>query len=346
MTRTLSLASAVVVSLFQMACGGEPVEGDAIEASDTLEEVEAEATTWACYSPKPGHPTTAEKTAWIEQARGAAQDAEATYGVPAAAILAMTAVEAGYGWTRTALEANNPFGWKWTNSTAAGGRGYYVLGCQPSWDANNKYVRFSSVRDAIMFVSSKLASSNSSWANYKPVTDRYMQDRRNGVAVTTAVNRWIDGIADAGYNYDPPTYKPKLKKFANNYLSPSTTYSSTYNLYQYSASVGSGSGTGGGSGGGTVWISIDSPMPNEFVWGTVPLQSSVGGGTVTSVKYFTRAVGATSWYAFATDSSAPYGVGWATDPWVPNGAYEIKAEAWNGSTKVATGIIRVTVDNE
>jgi hypothetical protein len=296
---------------------------------------EAEASPWGCYSPQPGHPTTAEKTAWIDKAAQYAQEAEAVHGVPAAAILAMTANEGGYGWTRTALYGNNAFGWKWTSSTAAGGRGYYVLSCQPSWDPNNKYVKFADARDGILFVSEKLATLSSSWANYKAATDRYKQDRQSGVDVVTAVNRWIDGIADAGYNYDPPSYKAKLKKTANNYMSPSTTYSEQYNLYRYSA-----------GGGGVVWISIDSPADGATVSGTVPFRASVGGGAVTGVKLYSRAAGSTGdWYLITTDSAAPYGVDWATDPWVANGDYDLKAEAWDGTTKKATGVFTVSVAN-
>ncbi len=325
-----SLAVLAVLPVACVTAADDTADRAAVETRET------EATTWECYSPKPGHPTTGEKTAWIEGARAAAQEAEATHGVPAADILAMTATEAGFGWTRTALEANNPFGGKWSSLEAAGGRGYYVLGCQPSWDKGNKYVKFSSTRDAILFVSSKLATMSGSWANYKAVTDRYKQDRKNCVAVVTAVNRWIDGISDAGYNYDPPTYKAKLKKIANNYMSPSTTYSEPWNLYKYSASKPST---------GATWISIDAPANGATVSGTVAFQSSVGGGTVTSVKFFSRAVGAASWYALGTDTSAPYGVWWATEGWVPDGEYELKVEAWNGATKLATGVSRVTVRN-
>ena len=301
----------------------------------TMASVASATTTWECYSPQPGHPTSSEKTGWIDRARAAAQEAEATYGVPAAGILAMTANEGGYGFTRTALYASNPFGWKWSSSEAAGGRTYYTLTCQPSWDPNNKYVKFSDVRDAILFVSYKLATLDTSWSPYKPVTDRYKLDRQNGVSVVTAVNRWFDGIADAGYNYDPATYKATLKKFANNYMSPSTTYSDTYNLYKHSLQPAA-----------SVWVSIDSPQNGAAVAGVVPFTASTGGGTVTSVQFSSRAVGSTNaWYVIGTDTSAPYGVNWATDPWVPNGAYELRVEAYNGTNKLATGTYTVSVSN-
>jgi len=245
------LRASFVSMLAAMALSGCVAAPDEPPAPDRAADGEAEVTSWGCYNPQPGHPTDGEKTAWIALAAPHAQEAEALYGVPAAAILAMTANEGGYGWTRTALYANNVFGWKWSSSGAAGGRGYYTLTCQPSSDPNNKYVTFADANDAILFVSAKLATMDASWADYKAATDRYKQDRLDGVALVTAVNRWIDGIADAGYNYDPASYKAKLKKTANNYMSPSTVYSEPYNLYGYSAAPGGGSG---------VWISIDNPQ--------------------------------------------------------------------------------------
>jgi hypothetical protein len=57
-------------------------------------------------------------------------------------------------------------------------------------------------------------------------------------------------------------------------------------------------------------------------------------------------VGSTNaWYVIGTDTSAPYGVNWATDPWVPNGAYELRVEAYNGTNKLATGTYTVSVSN-
>lgn len=165
---------------------------------------------WDCYAPEPGHPTAAEKTAFIAANAPAAKEAEQTYGVPAAAILAMAAVEGGYGFTRITQLANNSFGYKYTSAAAAGGRASYTLSCQPSWDVGNRYIAFADLRDGILFVARKLAT-RADWANYKAATDRYRAERAAGVDVVTAVDRWVDGIADAGYNYDPPKYKRTIK---------------------------------------------------------------------------------------------------------------------------------------
>lgn len=73
-------------------------------------------------APEPGHPTAAEKSAFLATNGVVAQGAERTYGIPAAAILAMAAVEGGYGFTRTALFAKNAFGYEFGSSAAAGGQ--------------------------------------------------------------------------------------------------------------------------------------------------------------------------------------------------------------------------------
>jgi hypothetical protein len=113
---------------------------------------------WDCYGPQPGHPTAAEKDAYINELKVYAQEAESTYGTPAAALLAMASNEGGFGWTRTGQYANNLFGWKYYGSVSAGGRSPYTLSCQPSWDPNNQYVTFNDRRDSVLFVAMKLAT--------------------------------------------------------------------------------------------------------------------------------------------------------------------------------------------
>jgi hypothetical protein len=286
---------------------------------------------WDCYAPQPGHPTSAEKTTYIEEIKVYAQEAEARWGTPAAALLAMAANESGYGFTRIGLYANNLYGWKWTNSEAAGGRAPYVLACQPSWDPNNKYVTFKDRRDAVHFIGMKLATLS----RYKPVTERYVSDIRGGVAVTTAINRWVQGIQTAGYN-PYASYVTKTVSYLNNYLTPSSTYSSTYNLYKYSPVTGAVE---------DVWVSIDTPSPGATVSGSVAFNASVGGGAVDTVKLYSRRDGATEWYLLASDTTSPHGATWATSPSVADGAYELKAEAWKGTVLKATGTVRVLVKN-
>lgn len=286
---------------------------------------------WGPYDPQPGHPTVADRDAFVAEVSVYAREAESLYGTPAAGLVAMASNESGFGWTKIALNANNLFGWKWKSSADAGGRPYWTLWDQPDWDPNNKYVAFADRRDAVLFVGHRLATAS----RYQPHTDRYIADRAAGIDVQTAVNRWVYGIAHAGYN--PYEHYPTTTiDFLNNYRSPGAGYSPTYNLYRYSSA----------GGGGTVWVSIDSPADHQTVQGDVAIESQAGGGSVTHVRFFTRAVGADGWYSLGQADSSPYTRIWSTDPWVADGAYEIKAEAYDGETRVAAGTIEVVVDNQ
>jgi hypothetical protein len=287
-----------------------------------------QAVNWGVYDPQPGHPTVPERDSFVAQIGQYAQEAEAIYGVPAAALTAMACNESGFGWTRIALYANNLFGWKWYSAETAGGRPKWTLEGQPDWDPGKDYIKFADRRDAVLFVAQKLANN----ARYKPHTDRYINEIAYGVDVKTAANTWIRGIAFAGYNpYEH--YPTTTVKFMNNYRSPSTTFSAAYNLYQLSPALES------------AWVSIDSPAANTSVGGDVVVVASVGGVNITSVRFSTRAKGTTTWYSLGEDAAPPFSRTWATDPWVGNGAYEIRAEALSGTTLKATGSIGVTVAN-
>jgi hypothetical protein len=188
-------------------------------------------TNWGCYDPRPGHPTTEEKQAFVTEVIPYAQEAEQSYGIPAAALIAMACNEGGYGFTRTALEANNIYGWKYYGSTAAEGRNKWILSCQPSSDPNNRYVKFSDRKDAVLFVARKLSTLPA----YRKAAQKYLSERAAGVDIETAVGDWVRGIVPA---YNPyPHYVKTTVKFMNNYLSPSDSKSEVANLYQYSASV-------------------------------------------------------------------------------------------------------------
>jgi hypothetical protein len=226
------LSVVAVASLVGFVACAAPVE----EVGASSDSLSATDPSWPCYNPQPGHPTAAEKAQFVATNAWAAQEAERRYGVPAAALLAMASNEGGYGFTRTALYAKNSFGWKYYGATSSGGRSAYTLACQPSWDVGNQYVSFATIGEGILFVGQKLATLSSYSADAK----RYVADRNAGVDVVTAVNRFIDGIAEP-YNYDPATYRRTIKRHANDYVSPSDTRSSTRSLYAYSAAIAYGS---------------------------------------------------------------------------------------------------------
>ena len=64
------------------------------------------------YNPALGHPTEAEKEAFVEEIKVYAVEAQKKWHVPASAIVAMAIKESGYGYTRIAVNANNLFGIK------------------------------------------------------------------------------------------------------------------------------------------------------------------------------------------------------------------------------------------
>ncbi|HEY8880067.1 MAG TPA: glucosaminidase domain-containing protein [Roseateles sp.] len=187
----------------------------------------AQGQAWGCYDPKPGHPTNAEKASFVARVSALAIAAEQRHGVPAPAIAAMAMVESGYGWTRTALQAHNFFGWKFYGANAAGGRPSYVLDCQPPEDVNNRYVVFASDADAVDFVAGKLASL----PVYRPDAEAYRLARAAGQPAQAAVNAWLTGIADP-YNWRPAEYVRTVTRFMNDPLSPSDQVAADRNLYR------------------------------------------------------------------------------------------------------------------
>ena len=327
------------------ACSVPTDDDDPVEAASSAQ-TDPNDPRWDCYAPEPGHPTPAEKTGFFATHAAAAQEAERTYGVPAAALLAMAAVEGGYGFTRIALFAKNTFGYKFTSSSAAGGRGSYTLGCQPSWDVGNRYIVFSSIRDGMLFIGYKLAT-RADWANYKVATDRYRAARNAGSNINAAVDAWVDGIADAGYNYDPPTYKRTIKSAL-----------AANGLYRYSSAVWPGAGTSppqagqgappgqngqnGQSAAANAWVSVSSPAVDAYVSGDVPLRA---GASANVTKIVFVSVSGTNEYVIASAAPPSFAAQWSTAGWVPNGSYVLRFDAYAGATKVASTSRRVFVAN-
>lgn len=304
-----------------------------------------------CYAPQKTLSQN-ERLAFIKKISDYAQEAEITYGVPAAALTAMAAVEGGYGQTKTALGSNNLLGWKFVNTSVSEGRGYYVLECQPAWDENNKYVKFSSHKEAVMFVGQKLSAAS----RYKPTTDAYVKARSYSSAVLDAVNNWVGGISDAGYNYNPAKYKETIRKMNNNYVSPSWDLHPSYNTYKYSAAVKPFVGK-------TSDVPADDPIPapaptptgatlamiapqnGATVSGDVQVSVQTPEGT-TSVKFFSATAGSTATpYEITTQTSAPFQINWTTSGWVNNGKYDISAVAYKGNQVVGNAKVTVTVKN-
>ncbi|QND44659.1 glucosaminidase domain-containing protein (plasmid) [Rhizobium lusitanum] len=179
---------------------------------------------WECYAPAPGHPTDAERVAFVDKASKIAVDLEKSYGVPAPAITAMAAVESGYGWTRIAVFANNFFGWKGEEGAGSA----YHLKCQPlDTDPNAFYVKFNSLEASMSAVAERLAKGR----NYQKDTARYQADLKEGIDPALAARLWIDAIAPR-YNGKPWLYRSTLKRVMNDPISPADFINPKLNLYR------------------------------------------------------------------------------------------------------------------
>ena len=178
------------------ACSGLDEDRASPQASADAP-VAATSAAWGCDDPQPGHPTAAEKRAFIEEVGPLATRAEERHGVPATAITAMAILESGYGWTRLAQNTNNLLGWKYVSGASAGERDFWVLEC-PEKGTSDRFIVFRDRAEAVDFVVDQLASSD----NYRADTERYHRDRASGVNVVEAVDRWVDGIADP-YSSEP-----------------------------------------------------------------------------------------------------------------------------------------------
>ena len=131
----------------------------------------------------------------------------------------------GYGWTRLAENTNNLLAWKYSPGASGQERDFWVLEC-PEMGTSDRFLVFRDRAEAVDFVADQLASSD----NYREDTDRYRDDRTNGVPVVEAVNRWVDGIADP-YSSQPEVYRERVQRMMNDtYELPDGSKGSLYTL--------------------------------------------------------------------------------------------------------------------
>lgn len=185
----------------------------------------ARADEWGCYDPKPGHPTAPEWAAFVAEVSALSLEAEVNHGGPAPALAAMAVQESGYGFTRTALFANNLFGFKWT-STGAGNFPSYELTCQPADDPGKLYIKFATRRESVEFVANRLAKSR----YYKPATAAFRKALEEGEPREGAVITWVKSIADS-YNGHPEEYKLAVVRVMNDPITPSDKRSAERTLF-------------------------------------------------------------------------------------------------------------------
>jgi hypothetical protein len=185
---------------------------------------------WGCEDPQPGHPTAAERRAFVQEVGTLATRAEERHGVPAAAITAMAILESGYGWTRLAQNTNNLLGWKYFADASAGERDFWVLEC-PEKGTSDRFIVFRDRAEAVDFVADQLASSEQLPGGHRAVP----KGRASGVDVVEAVNRWVDGIADP-YSSEPEAWRSTVRRIMNDSYELAEG-SSERNLYSLSEAV-------------------------------------------------------------------------------------------------------------
>ena len=122
-------------------------------------------------------------------------------------------------------------GWKYFPEAPAGGRDSWVLEC-PELGTSDRFVVFRDRAEAIDFVASQLASTD----NYRADTERYRRDRASGVAVTEAVDRWVEGIADP-YSSQPEDFRSEVRRLMNDTYALGGEPASERNLYSLSQAV-------------------------------------------------------------------------------------------------------------
>jgi hypothetical protein len=222
------------------ACSGSEHDGASAQAS-TGGSVAGASAAWGCDEPQPGHPTAAERRAFVEEVGILATAAEERHGVPAAAITAMAILESGYGWTRLAQNTNNLLGWKYFPGASADERDFWVLEC-PQTGTRDRFIVFRDRAEAVGYAADQLASSD----NYREDTERYRRDRASGVDVVEAVDRWVDGIADP-YSSRPEAYRIAVRRIMSETYEIGEGFSERdlYSLSEAASGTQSAEGLGG-----------------------------------------------------------------------------------------------------
>lgn len=193
------------------------------------------------YLSATGHPTAADKTAFIEKYKDIAIDACQIHHVPASAILAMAMTESACGFTRIGVKANNLFAMKIFGQNPANA---WQLQGQPDesagsqfpvdvwedygWDrqvynestrADNWYRKFDTPEAAFYYLAGKFLAGT----RYNKFRSQWFTEVNKSKNTESASNSFIYRIAAAGYNHLGPDY----------YLDKLSTYLYAYDLYQY-----------------------------------------------------------------------------------------------------------------
>ncbi|MDG5787062.1 glucosaminidase domain-containing protein [Evansella sp. AB-P1] len=203
-----------IIQPFQSTSHGENILSNFFPTPNENEEVGKNTNV---YLPMVDNPTAKEQERFIHTVSDYAVESHKKWGIPAAAIIGMAALESGYGTTRIAHYANNLFGIKvWGgNSTNA-----WQLQGQPDEDfdrdipvlanfgddrivydeterRDNWYRKFSSFGEAVDYLTGTLLVNE----RYVFARDAYKERLKNGWSDEKATKEYLYDIANAGYNH-------------------------------------------------------------------------------------------------------------------------------------------------
>jgi Mannosyl-glycoprotein endo-beta-N-acetylglucosaminidase len=191
------------------------------------------------YGTAIGHPTQDEARAFLEDIKPIAVELGQKYQIPASVVMAMAAMESGYGYSRNAVFANNFFGIKqwWGNESNA-----YQLKGQPDeyegkvailkrsddgqiiYDENrrpdNWYRRFGSRRECIEFlVEEVFLHKTGAWKrDYSDIAKFYRGQISAGVEKYSAAYTFIYSVGERGYTHKGGKfYADRIMKVVDRY---------------------------------------------------------------------------------------------------------------------------------
>lgn len=138
--------------------------------------------------------------------------------LPTSVVIAMAALESGYGKSELAMNANNFFGLKdWTKDHA---QAYQYTNQAYAGEVGNWYKKFNSREDCLdFFMEELLMHKTGKWRNdYSPAVKAYQENTKKGIDKVEAIEKFIEHLVDLGYTTLPKhQYVSRLKRLITQY---------------------------------------------------------------------------------------------------------------------------------
>ncbi|MEA5427535.1 glucosaminidase domain-containing protein [Arcicella lustrica] len=138
--------------------------------------------------------------------------------LPTSVVIAMAALESGYGKSELAMNANNFFGLKdWTKDRT---QAYQYTRQAYAGEIGNWYKKFNSREECFdFFMEELLMHKTGKWRNdYSPSVRTYQENMKKGMEEAEAVEKFMGHLVDLGYTTLPKSqYISRLKKIISTY---------------------------------------------------------------------------------------------------------------------------------